>query len=183
MCEGASYREAKAACEAFRATEVEHGMEQLLSGMCDAVVHLASDLTIVGPCRNLRSLLLIPTHFESMSRKLHDYMNGDDGERFSGHLHSGALSHDSFLQLPSHPLHVSLRDEATNNVPVELFCVSIADLNGSWRHVVGIKDNSERPLGEVVPPSAEQGPSDTRPITIPTSNDAGLREFVKLPSS
>ena len=173
--ERASYRAVEATCEAFRANEVERGMEHLLSGICEAVIHLASDFSIVGPARGLRALLLLPTHMETVTKKLQDYMSSEDAERFNNHLLSGTISPNSFLQLPPHPLHVSLRDETYRSVPVEVFCVSIADLNGNWRHIVGIKDNSECAPDEMGPPHS--------PCT-PNNNDAEQNlEEIGLPNA
>jgi len=142
LTERASYREVEAACEAFRATEVEHGMERLLSSMCDAVVHLASDFSVVGSAQNLCRLLLLPTNVDSTNKNIHDYMSIEDGLRFRAHLSSASVAQDSILQLPPYPLHVNLFDQAQNTVPVELFCAML--LPNSVPNVPNMLQSSKR---------------------------------------
>merc|ERR1712129_402265 len=110
----------------------------MLTGMCDAVALLSSDFSVIGPARELCSLLLLPTHIQ-MSRKVHEYMTTEDSERFRSHLVSASKSEGSFLKLPPHPLHITLRDASASSIPVVVYSASIADLDGTWRHIIGIK--------------------------------------------
>mmetsp|Transcript_72023 Transcript_72023/g.171946 ORF Transcript_72023/g.171946 Transcript_72023/m.171946 type:complete len:589 (+) Transcript_72023:262-2028(+) len=119
--------------------ESSRAVHNLLSSLCDAVVHLSDDCLILKGQSTLSALLLLDASTPQLnfgSVILHD---------------QDKLDFMSFIQRPcenfAQTIHLTLRDRNSSPVPVQLFLAHCKDLDGSVIHVVGVRDGgTDRPL-------------------------------------
>jgi len=127
-----------ATLEAKASRNFESTADGLLSTMCDAVVHLSTDLCLSKPCGRLAALLL---------RQSTDMDSGVDFANLAFDATEKARL-IRFLERPvsdTYSLHVSFRDARDSPVKVELFHVQGVDIHDNLIHIVGVKDDSSEP--------------------------------------
>eukprot|EP00747_Dinoflagellata_sp_TGD_P149577 gnl/TRDRNA2_/TRDRNA2_177028_c0_seq2.p1 gnl/TRDRNA2_/TRDRNA2_177028_c0~~gnl/TRDRNA2_/TRDRNA2_177028_c0_seq2.p1 ORF type:complete len:565 (+),score=48.48 gnl/TRDRNA2_/TRDRNA2_177028_c0_seq2:56-1750(+) len=127
--------EMRATLQNKESSQAKETVQSLLSVMCDAVVHLNTDLQICGPTPKLAALLL---HNQSLDgRSFLGLMPATDSERF--------LSHVCGTEPKNHAqsLNVQLKDSSGDFLEVRMFHASFRDLiGGQGGHVIGLSDLS-----------------------------------------
>eukprot|EP00747_Dinoflagellata_sp_TGD_P149576 gnl/TRDRNA2_/TRDRNA2_177028_c0_seq1.p1 gnl/TRDRNA2_/TRDRNA2_177028_c0~~gnl/TRDRNA2_/TRDRNA2_177028_c0_seq1.p1 ORF type:complete len:567 (+),score=50.37 gnl/TRDRNA2_/TRDRNA2_177028_c0_seq1:56-1756(+) len=140
--------EMRATLQNKESSQAKETVQSLLSVMCDAVVHLNTDLQICGPTPKLAALLL---HNQSLDgRSFLGLMPATDSERF--------LSHVCGTEPKNHAqsLNVQLKDSSGDFLEVRMFHASFRDLiGGQGGHVIGLsdlsaQDESSRPPQEAI---------------------------------
>jgi len=119
-------------------------VHRLLSGMCDAVVHLDVNLCMTQPCPKLFSMLL-RGRATSLNKDFVNLIQFSEQERFVCHMkqeqgfENEAMFNDD---CPACLLHTNLVDVDSTPFPVELFSICVRD--GSPCYLIGIKMESDR---------------------------------------
>mmetsp|Transcript_49937 Transcript_49937/g.141522 ORF Transcript_49937/g.141522 Transcript_49937/m.141522 type:complete len:632 (-) Transcript_49937:19-1914(-) len=136
-------------CSASLRNEIEAKIERnqrnaftsLLSLMCDAVVELGPDLTIVEHCPALAHTLLHGTSSGSLEgRKFQQLIPDDEAEALFVRSVSEPEPH-----LVSHPdsFHISLRDSIGNRIAFQAYHVSFLTPFGVRHHLIGLLEDVE----------------------------------------
>jgi len=118
---------------------------RLLSGMCDAVVYLDTDLCIAQPCPKLAALLLRPSGASSlMALPFLDLLPAADRNGFAQSLNAAArgLCEDDVAS-PVCVTHLHLL--GANQIPFAVKLFSSCTFDGQCRqyHLIGIEEDSE----------------------------------------
>jgi len=120
--------------EASSSKTFEKAAEALLSSMCDAVIHMSSEMCILKDSPRLCALLL-QSRTTSVSLNFCDFISSDDDrEKFR-----------LFIRRPpdeamAETIHISLCDSNSTVVPVQIFHTQCVDLHDQVVHLVGILD-------------------------------------------
>mmetsp|Transcript_51088 Transcript_51088/g.121378 ORF Transcript_51088/g.121378 Transcript_51088/m.121378 type:complete len:599 (+) Transcript_51088:126-1922(+) len=136
--EQGTYASIKAEIQAHSSQEMSSAAHNLLSGLCDAVVHLDSDLRIISGQQSLAALLCCSTSVSIIRESFCDVINDVKGaEAFKSFVHQKG-NHPHFAST----MHITLRDVNSLVFPVQLFLTQCSDSAGRTVHVVGIRDDS-----------------------------------------
>ena len=129
--------EARATVRALEANDMEGLIRRLLVGVCDAVFHLDSELTISNSGAQLRSLLLYRSHADFMGRSFClDICVEHDRDRVAEQLKGGHVD-------AAGTFHTHLRDSAGVCVPTRIFHAMIASADQSLQ-IIRIKEGKSR---------------------------------------
>lgn len=123
-------------------------MSSVLSQLCDAVVHLNSELQITQPSPKLAALL----NHSTIREERCDFLNlvaGRDKVRFKSSMQSNSTEEclEERIGQPQEMLHVHLRDAFGIVVPCQIFHTRFHDLGGLDCYVLGINEMGERDRG------------------------------------
>lgn len=127
----------------------------LLSVLCDAIVHLGPGLEIISPSRSLQHLLALPCADVEVGANVADYISLDDRSRFQELVGSDPQG-DGKGVAPAKLIQLQMRNAAGLSFPVELFHVYFPDLDGAPGHLLGIRTVGTL-LHEAMVPDAEEG--------------------------
>jgi len=112
----------------------------LLDRMCDCLIHLGPDLTILGPCRKLAAMLFLPSGKVLQGSRFCDCISTRvDQDRFIEAMSKGASNDDPAGILPLH-----LKDSQQQEVQVHMYYTSFNDQDDSPHHIVGIVEAGEQ---------------------------------------
>jgi len=145
-----AYSAARATLEAKMFARSEASVHQVLSAMCDAVVSFGSDCIIRHPCPKLEVLLLRPgTRSALQGTSFTDLLDSCDRDRFDHFLSkvtNESPGHDLAGQEDmACTLHAHMKDVTGTKVPIQIFHGSCPDINEQICHIVGIREDQERP--------------------------------------
>jgi len=161
-------KEVRGTLAAKASRSVETSVEWLLSGMCDAVVHLQKDLTLHRGSEKLDALLLrqkktiVSTDKDaegpglSFLDLLHQEIDRDKFSEFCQQTVDSPASKQSKGLPPT--LHITMRDMYQTPVPIQIFCASYLDTVDELMHIVGIRETGTME-GEMPRPK-QPGPRD-----------------------
>jgi len=110
----------------------------LLDRLCDCLIHLGPDLTMVGPCRKLAAMLFFPAGRALQGNSFCDYISTrEDRDRFIAAMGKGSSEEDPAGILPLH-----LKDSQNQEVQVHIYYTSFNDQYDSPHHFIGIVEAS-----------------------------------------
>jgi len=110
----------------------------LLDRLCDCLIHLGPDLTMVGPCRKLAAMLFFPAGRALQGNSFCDYISTrEDRDRFIAAMGKGSSEEDPAGILPLH-----LKDSQNQEVQVHMYYTSFKDQDDSPHHFIGIVEAS-----------------------------------------
>eukprot|EP00403_Amphidinium_massartii_P046407 CAMPEP_0178458566 /NCGR_PEP_ID=MMETSP0689_2-20121128/47612_1 /TAXON_ID=160604 /ORGANISM="Amphidinium massartii, Strain CS-259" /LENGTH=390 /DNA_ID=CAMNT_0020084879 /DNA_START=421 /DNA_END=1591 /DNA_ORIENTATION=+ len=145
----------------------ERAAENLLSGMCDAVVRLDSQLAVIGPARKLSGLLLQTASLEGAAFPL----------EFLSFMRRGT---DAI----ANTMNTHFRDSTHTRVPVQIFHAVCMDshIKGGRVHMLGIRDIGEErvaDLGAVWRSESASQPHDLPDSTTADTSNKDARDMHK----
>lgn len=136
--------EAHATVKARMFREVETTAKNLLAALCDAVVHLSSNLSMSDSSPQLKALLLHARHLKGHS--FVDLLEESDRPRFEESMETvsrracARAAADEVI--PAVLLHVHMRDTLGTRISVQLFAAALLEVDGSSGFLVGIRELS-----------------------------------------
>ena len=125
--------------EVRAAKSMEEAIETLLHGMCDAVVHLDTDLNLKRGCPQL-GVLLLRNSGADCRQNFVDLLKSDDRARFQE-----SIQHPEVDTAPAYAnvMHVDMLDAYGTPVHTISHATSYKDTMGNLCHVVGIREWSD----------------------------------------
>lgn len=147
-------------------------LESLLSMLCDAVLTLRSDLTLVEPSLALASMLCRSPHLSQgiEGQAFAKFLASDDVERFETFVHSNSVAVNT-----AQSICVDLIDSMSCKVPVRIFHTCIIDpWDQSKKHLLGLVENAEPERlcpGDVPPMVTRSMSSNSSPMARSKSPD------------
>jgi len=106
----------------------------LLDRLCDCLVHLGPDLTIMEPCPKLAAMLFLPSRKALRGSRFCDCISTrEDKDRFAVAMREGTSETDPAGILPLH-----FKDSQNQEVQVHMYYTSFNDQDGSPHHIIGI---------------------------------------------
>jgi hypothetical protein len=142
--ERTAFSEAEALSAVKQSKRSSAMVHRLLSGMCDAVVHLDGNLCMTQPCPKLSSMLL-HGRATSLNTDFVNLIQLSEQDRFVCHMKEEQGFEDEAIfnnDSPACLLHTNLVDVDSTPFPVELFSICVRD--GSPCYLIGIKMESDR---------------------------------------
>lgn len=117
--------------------------KSLLATMCDAVLELNEDLTLVDDCPQLGVMLLHGGSARTnKGQDLQQFLSAaDDRTRFKGYMDSSPVDRSGGLAMA---FHSRMRDGLGNTLHVEMFHVPSTFLDGKRKHVLGIREQRDQ---------------------------------------
>jgi len=123
-------------------TCVLHGertaMRRLLDLLCDVVVALDSELTVMRHAPRLRALVGLNPNTNLQGARLQDFMATDDDKRRFEQL-LGASQHDTEGSIPG-VVHATIRDNIGVEIKTQIFYVKFQGVGGSCHYLAGIQE-------------------------------------------
>jgi len=122
-------------------TEKQHqAFSHLLNRLCDCLVHLGSDFSILEPCPHLTAMLFHADASSLQGKCFCDYLSSaEDQARFIAVMSTGSSEEEPAGILPLH-----LKDSQRRDVQVHAYYTCFHDQEGSPYYVVGIVEARTR---------------------------------------
>ena len=132
----------RAQLQVKNSSRFESAIESLLFGMCDAVVHLRDDFTVLRPSESLNAMLLKTSAFAIQEPSVQSFLD-------CFYVESEKAKFIEFVEARSRDLgtrstlHVRLRDATGLPVSVQVFHSACQDILSQRFHIVGVQEVSE----------------------------------------
>jgi len=118
---------------------------QVLDRLCDCLIHLGPDFTILGPCRKLAAMLFLPNGKALQGSCFCDCISTrEDQDRFVVAMNENTSEED-----PAGIMNFHLKDSLNQEVQVHMYYTSFNDQDGSRHHIIGIVEaGAERKVAD-----------------------------------
>jgi len=128
----------------------KHAFNHLLDRLCDCLVHLGPNLTIMEPCPRLAAMLFLPSGRAFLGSHFCDCISAkEDQDRFCIAMSQGTSDAD-----PAGILSLHLKDSQNQEVQVHIYYTAFNDQDDSRCHIIGIveagaRTDIEQPLHQI----------------------------------